>query len=182
MIPRDSPRIRPALAAVGWLVQNSPMRRFKPIHGVFVVLLFIGAVLLADMAFEGRLGGTGMELVKPEQDGQVKINVADLKPQEVRFYRFLNRGNQEVHFFVGRDGAGTVQVAFDANETCAKLKRGYRHDGEWVICKKCEKSFRLAEVNAGGGGCKPIPLEHRVEGGQLLIAEADVLKGWGLFR
>jgi len=39
-----------------------------------------------------------------------------------------------------------------------------------------------AEVNAGGGGCKPIPLGHRVQGDKLLIAESDVLKGWGLFR
>jgi len=157
------------------------MSRFKPIHGFFVVLLFVGAVLVADMALDGRFGGSAFERVRPAA-GQVKIGIADLKPQEVKFYRFLNSGNQEVRFFVGRDATGAVQVAFDANETCAKLKRGYRHQGEWVICKKCEKAFRLAEVNAGGGGCKPIPLEHRVQGDQLLIAESDVLKGWGLFR
>jgi uncharacterized membrane protein len=157
------------------------MRRFKPIHGVFVVLLFLGAVLVADMALDGRFGGSGLELVRPER-GQVQINLADLKPQDVRFYRFLNSGNQEVHFFVGRDAAGNVQVAFDANEDCAKLKRGFRHEGEWMICNKCDKSFRLSEVNAGGGGCKPIPLGHRVEGDKLLLAENDVLKGWSLFR
>jgi uncharacterized membrane protein len=148
---------------------------------VFVVLLFLGAVLVADMALDGRFGGSDLELVRPER-GQVQINLADLKPQDVRFYRFLNSGNQEVHFFVGRDAAGNVQVAFDANEDCAKLKRGFRHEGEWMICNKCDKSFRLSEVNAGGGGCKPIPLEHRVEGDKLLLAENDVLKGWSLFR
>jgi uncharacterized membrane protein len=158
------------------------MRRFKPIHGIFLVLLFVGAVVVADMALEGRLGGTGFKRVGPDRSGMVTVDLAGLKPQEVRFFRFLNAGNQEVRFFVGRDGNGEVQVAFDANEQCAKLKRGYRHEGEWVICNKCDKSFRLAEVNAGGGGCKPIPLEHRVHGDQLLIAEADVLKGWGLFR
>jgi uncharacterized membrane protein len=161
--------------------QNSRMRRFKPIHGVFVVLLFMGAVVLADMALEGRFGGSQYERVRPA-NGLVTLSLASLKPKEVRFYRFLNSGNQEVRFFVGRDGAGTVQVAYDASETCAKLKRGFRHDGDWVICNKCDKSFRLAEVNAGGGGCKPIPLEHRVQGDQLLIAENDVLKGWSLFR
>jgi len=158
------------------------MRRFKPIHGVFVVLLFVGAVLVADMALDGRFGGADFQLVRPERDGQVKIDLADLKPQDVHFYRFLNAGNQEVRFFVGRDAAGTVQVAFDASDDCAKLKRGFRHEGEWVVCNKCDKSFRLAEVNAGGGGCKPIPLGHRVQGDKLLIAESDVLKGWSLFR
>jgi uncharacterized membrane protein len=158
------------------------MRRFKPIHGLLVVLLFVGAVVVADMAYEGRLGGSGYSVIRPDRSGMVSVDLDRLKPLDVRFYRFLNAGNQEVRFFVGRDAAGTVQVAFDANEQCAKLKRGYRHDGEWVICNKCDKSFRLAEVNAGGGGCKPIPLEHRVEGDRLLIAENDVLKGWSLFR
>jgi uncharacterized membrane protein len=158
------------------------MRRFKPIHGVFLVLLFVGAVLVADMALDGRFGGSQFERVRPERDGQVKINLAGLKPQEVRFYRFLNAGNQEVRFFVGRDAGGTVQVAFDANEDCAKLKRGFRHEGEWMVCNKCDKSFRLSEVNRGGGGCNPVPLAHHVQGDQLLLAESDVLKGWGLFR
>jgi uncharacterized membrane protein len=75
-----------------------------------------------------------------------------------------------------------LQVAFDANESCAKTKRGYRHEGEWLVCNKCDKSFRLAEVNAGGGGCNPVPLAHAVEGEELVIAEADILGGWRLFR
>lgn len=158
------------------------MRRFKPIHGVFVVLVFVAAVLVGELALEGRLGGSGFERVAPGSDGKVRIDVSELDPQEVRFFRFLNTGNQEVKFFVGRDAAGEVHVAFDANEPCAKAKRGYRHEGEWLVCNKCDKAFRLAEVNAGGGGCKPVPLKHRVEGGELLLAEGDVLQGWRLFR
>jgi uncharacterized membrane protein len=158
------------------------MRRFKPIHGIFLVLLFMGAILVADLALEGRLGDEGFERVSPGQDGLVRVQVADLEPQQVRFYRFLNAGNQEVRFFVGRDSAGHLQVAFDANEECAKAKRGYRHEGEWVVCNKCDKSFRLAEVNAGGGGCKPVPVEHQVRGNELQIAETDMLQGWRLFR
>jgi uncharacterized membrane protein len=158
------------------------MRRFKPIHGVFVVLAFVAAILVGELALEGRLGRSGFERVTPGSDGTVRIEVADLSPKEVRFFRFLNSGNQEVKFFVGRDAAGQVQVAFDANEPCAKAKRGYRHEGEWLVCNKCDKAFRLAEVNAGGGGCKPVPLKHQVNGGELLLAEGDVLQGWRFFR
>ncbi|HEX3126290.1 MAG TPA: Fe-S-containing protein [Thermoanaerobaculia bacterium] len=156
------------------------MRRFKPIHGVFVVLVFVAAILGADYVLEGRR--SGFERVSPGRDGQVRISLAGLGPQEVRFFQFLNAGNQEVHFLVGRDAAGNVQVAFDANETCAKTKRGFRHEGEWLVCNKCEKSFRLADANRGGGGCNPVPLRHRVEGGEVVIAENDVLGGWRLFR
>lgn len=158
------------------------MRRFKPSHGIFLVLLFVGAVLLADLAYEGKLGATAAERVSPDPQGIVRVSLDGLEPLQVRFFQFLNAGSQEVRFFVGRDSAGHVQVAFDANEPCAKAKRGYRAEGEWLVCNKCDKSFRLAEVNAGGGGCKPVPLEHQVNGDELVIAEADILKGWRLFR
>ena len=147
-----------------------------------MVLVFVAAVLTADYVLEGRLGAGRSDRVSPGRDGMVRVSLEGLEPQQVRFYQFLNPGNQEVRFFVGRDPGGHLQVAFDANELCAKTKRGYRHEGEWLVCNKCDKSFRLSEVSKGGGGCNPVPLPHRVEGEELVIAEADVLGGWRLFR
>jgi len=158
------------------------MRRFKPAHGIVLVVVFIALVVLVELALDGRLGAAAYERVSPGPGGEVRISLAGLAPLRVRFYRFLNRGNQEVKFFVGREPGGDVEVAFDADETCAKAKRGFRHEGEWMVCNKCDKSFRLSETNAGGGGCRPIPLEHRVQGDELVLAEADVLKGWRLFH
>ncbi|HSN87206.1 MAG TPA: Fe-S-containing protein [Thermoanaerobaculia bacterium] len=156
--------------------------RFKPIHGILVVLAFVGAVVAAELAVEGRLGQGSRERVSPDRDGLVRIAAEGLAPRQVRFFRFLNPSNQEVPFFVGRDDAGHLQVAFDANEPCAKAKRGYRHEGEWVVCNKCDKAFRLSEVNEGRGGCYPVPLKFREEGGELILAEADILTGWRLFQ
>ena len=154
----------------------------KGLLAASIVLLFLGLVWGVEVALEGRLNPKGLDQVSPGRDGQVRISVADLQPQDVRFYRFLNTGNQEVLFFVGRDGAGHLQVAFNANEECAKAKRGYRHEGEWMVCNKCDKSFRLSETNSGGQGCQPIPFRFREEGDQLVLAEADILQGWRLFR
>src|SRR5947208_1342256 len=112
------------------------MRRFRPIHGILLVMVFIAAIVVADKAYEGQLRGDRYELVTPERDGSVHLDLATLGPQQVRFFRFLNRGNQEVRFFVAKDAKGIVQVAFDASETCAKTKRGFRHDKEWMVCNK----------------------------------------------
>ena len=158
------------------------MRRFKPSHGVFLVLIFVSAILVAELALEGRLGGPGFERVAPDPNGVVRVSLAGLEPGTVRFYRFLNTGNQEVKFFVGRDVEGQLQVAFDASENHSKLGRGFRQEGEWVVDNKCDRAIRLTEVNAGGGGCKPVPLKHRIDGEELLVAETDVLAGWRLFR
>ncbi|MEM1203425.1 MAG: Fe-S-containing protein [Acidobacteriota bacterium] len=158
------------------------MTRFKPIYGLFLVLLFMGAVLTADFAMNGGFGHTGFERVSPDQNGTVRIPIGDLGPLEVRFYRFLNYGNQEVKFLVGRDGEGILQVAFDASETDYKRKRGFRHEGEWLVNNKCDTACRLSEVNGGGGGCAPVPMEHTVVGNDLVLQETDVLAGWRYFR
>ncbi len=158
------------------------MRRFRPLHGVFLVLLFMGVVLAADYVIEGRMGRARYQRVGPDRGGTVRIEVADLEPKQVRFYRFLNPGNQEVLFFVGRDPEGVVQVAFDASESHARVGRGFRHEGEWMVDNKCDTPVRLAAVNHGGGGCRPVPVAHRLEGDAVVLTEQELLKGWRLFN
>ena len=154
------------------------MTRFKPIHGLLLVPLFVvGVFLLA-----GGFGLSRHDRVSPDREGEVRIPVSDLEPSEVRFYRFLNRGNQEVKFLVGRDHTGTIQVGFDASETHARVGRGFRHEGDWLVDNKCDTASRLENVNQGGGGCRPVPLEHHLEGQELVLREADILKGWRLFN
>ncbi len=166
--------------------------RLTPASGLFAVLLFMGAVLAAEYALHRRFEQS-YERVSPDQRGEVRIALSELGNRQVRFFRFLNTGNQEVKFFVGRDHQGTLQVAFDANEVCYKKKRGYRVEArgtegapgaadEWLTCNACDKAFRLAEINDGRGGCAPVPLIHRVDGDQLILMETDILTGWRLFR
>lgn len=154
------------------------MMRFRPIHGIlFVPVFVVGVFLLA-----GGFGLAKHQRVSPDENGEVRIDVSDLDRSEVRFYRFLNRGNQEVKFLVGRDRHGVIQVGFDASESHARVGRGFRHEGDWVEDAKCDTASRLEEVNQGGGGCRPVPLEHRVEGEELVLLEQDVLRGWRLFN
>ena len=89
---------------------------------------------------------------------------------------------QEVRFFVGRDAAGVLQVAFDAAENDFKRKLGFRQEGDWLVNNKCDTALRIEEVNSGTSGCRPAPLAHRVEGDSLVLREADVLTGWRFFR
>lgn len=161
------------------------MKRFTPVYGLFIVLLFMGAILVGDYAMD-RGFDRAYQRVSPDRNGEVRIDASDLEQRQVRFYRFLNAGNQEVKFFVGRDHQGTLQVAFDASDICFKKKRGFRveagEDGDWVICNACDKSFRLSTINAGTGGCAPTTLGHRVESDQVILSETEILAGWRLFR
>jgi uncharacterized membrane protein len=156
------------------------MRRFRPVHGILLVLVLMASILAAERFLaSGRAGTTR---VGPDAAGRVVIDVQDLAPSSVRFYRFLNAGNQEVRFLVGRDPAGALVVAFDASENDFKRKRGFRHEGEWLVNNKCDTATRLVEVNSGKSGCAPAPLAHRVEGDRVVLTENDILGGWRFFR
>lgn len=157
------------------------MKRFSPIYGIILVVVFAAAVMGAEYAFSSG-GGRDFVRVGPEADGAVHLAVGDLGKNEVRFYRFLNRGNQEVKFFVGRDGDGRLLVAFDAAESDYKRKRGFRHQGEWVVNNKCDTATRLTDVAEGRGGCSPVPLKYSLAGDALTLNESDILEGWRYFR
>lgn len=153
--------------------------KFRPIHGVFLVTGLMAAVLGAQRLLDS---GSRYQRVSPDPSGQVVLDVAELEPLEVRFYRFLNSGNQEVKFFVARDPQGGIQVAFDASENDFKMARGFRVDGAWIVNNKCETSIRLAEVNQHPSGCAPVPFPFRLDGNRLVLAENDILAGWRYFR
>ncbi|RMH20141.1 MAG: DUF2318 domain-containing protein [Acidobacteria bacterium] len=159
------------------------MKRIRPIHGFAIVLLFAGVVWAADYALDGGFSHSGYIRVSPGDDGTVRIDVSDLEPNSVRFYRFLNYGNQEVLFLVGRDELGKIHVGFDASETHYKTRRGFSFQDGWMIDNKCETATRLTELEPGHrGGCRPVPMRHHLEGDVLVLKEEDVLAGWRLFR
>jgi len=142
------------------------------------------SVLALGLATERALSGNGNVYipVSPDAQGRVEVDVADLKPLQVRFYRFLNAGNQEVRFFVGRDESGAIQTAFDASENEYKLRRGFRSQNGWMVNNKCGISVRLDEVNQGVSGCAPVPVPFHLDGSKVVLAQSDVLDGWRFFR
>ena len=127
-------------------------------------------------------GRSRFEQVTPAAQSRVVIDLSDFGSNEVRFFRFLNRGSQEVRFFVGKDAQGGIQVAFDASENDFKMNRGFRAQDGWVVNNKCDSSFHLAEINAQPSGCAPVPVKFTKDGDRLVLAEADLLEGWRYFR
>lgn len=160
---------------------EKPARRFRPVHGILLVLFVSGLVLGAQFLYEGGLTRPKYQRVASDRQGVVRLDVADLAPSRVRFFRFINSGNQEVKFLVARDAEGDLHTAFDASENDFKMRRGFRQDGDWIVNNKCETSCRLEEISQGGG-CRPVPFRHRVDGATLVIAEQELLEGWRYFR
>jgi len=154
--------------------------KFRPLHGVLLVLGILAAILGSQIVLSANQNR--YLRVGPDASGRVVLDVSDLAPLEVRFYRFLNSGNQEVKFFVARDPAGGIQAAFDASDNDFKLGRGFRADGAWIVNNKCQTSIRLSEVNDHPSGCSPVPVPFRLDGERVVLTENDILMGWRYFR
>ena len=158
------------------------MKKLTPVRALVLLGVFFALVFVAEEFRRGTFGHPGYTRVGPDDAGLVRIDTSDLERLEVRFYRFLNTGNQEVLFLVGRDEEGVIQVGFNANDGHYKLRRGFSYQDGWIVDNKCETTVRLSAINRGGGGCKPVAIAHRMDGDELVITEADMLRGWRYFR
>ncbi|HEX9801368.1 MAG TPA: Fe-S-containing protein [Thermoanaerobaculia bacterium] len=156
------------------------MRRFRPVHAVALVAAVFAVVLGAQQLLYGN--ANRFTRVGPDAQGKVVLPVGELAPAEVRFYRFLNPGNQEVRFFVGRDETGALFAAFDASDNDFKLDRGFHADDGWIVNNKCTSSFRLSEIASHPSGCAPVPIAFARDGERVVITEDELLAGWRYFR
>ncbi|HYX23630.1 MAG TPA: DUF2318 domain-containing protein, partial [Thermoanaerobaculia bacterium] len=73
---------------------------------------------------------------------------------------------------------GPIATAFDACVICGP--RGYYQDGPNVTCLHCGSAIYPPSIGQAGG-CNPVPLKSRVEGGALVLAAADLAAGAHLF-
>jgi len=101
--------------------------------------------------------------------GEVRIPVTAVS--DGNLHRFVLSGSK-VRLIVLKT-AESLAVAFDACEICGS--QGYVQEAGSVICLNCSADINTATIGRGGG-CNPIPLAFREEGGFLIIRVDDLVK------
>ncbi|MFN7997263.1 MAG: Fe-S-containing protein [Bryobacteraceae bacterium] len=110
--------------------------------------------------------------------GNVSIPVGSVN--DGNLHRFsLEQDGVSVRFIVIRRPDQSLVAAFDACQICGN--QGYYQKGPNVICKNCSSAIFVPSIGSPGG-CNPIPVESHVEGDQLVIPAAKLLRGVKLFR
>ncbi|MBI4617010.1 MAG: DUF2318 domain-containing protein [Planctomycetes bacterium] len=121
------------------------------------------------------------QLAPPEpaevEGDQARVPIARLDDGELHRFGYLTKGRL-VRFLAMRTGEGEIRTALDACEICGP--RGFIQDGEFLLCANCEAEINPRTLGLAGG-CNPIPLESRVEGGVLLIPVSDLEEHADLF-
>lgn len=122
-------------------------------------------------------------LVAVGADGMVRLPVADFRGTALRRY-VVTVGSAAVRFIAvplddpGKPGAA-IATAFDACEICGA--KGYYQEGGNVTCLHCGSTIYPPSIGQHGG-CNPVPLPSRRQGGELLLRAADLAAGAPLFN
>ena len=66
---------------------------------------------------------------------------------------------------------GSIATAFDACEICGS--KGYIQGSGTIVCLNCAADINKSTIGKGGG-CNPIPLTSRTEGGSIFIKVGDI--------
>lgn len=138
------------------------------------------ALCLAILAFIGAVGCERSHAKYPEVralDGTVSIVTADLAAGSARFFSFRDVSGKTVDFFVYRESGGATHAALDACRTCARWKKGYRLEGDRMVCIYCGMRFELDYLADGIGSCVPIALPVATADDRLHIAAEALEEG-----
>lgn len=111
------------------------------------------------------------------ENGLVRVPVAQVSDGKAHFFTFGN-----IDFFVLKSSDGVLRAAFDTCDVCFKERKGYRQEGDLMVCNNCDQKFPSVLVNERRGGCNPAPLERTVEGDVLVFRAEDLQSGARYFQ
>lgn len=121
-----------------------------------------------------------LPLAASAADDAVKIPLKDVS-DSAKFYK-LDVDGTTVKYFVLKAPDGTVRSALDACDVCFPEKKGYKQQGEFMICTNCGQKFHVSRVGMVKGGCNPHPLTNKVEGSDVVILKSDLALGVKYFK
>lgn len=168
---------------------SQPAGRHKSLAPMFVVagVIFLAVVAAlwrpwagANESAQASPGDTQV-VATAAQDDVVRLPLATFDDGVARFYNY-NVGETTVRFFVLKSSDGVVRAAFDACDVCFQARRGYRQEGDEMVCNNCGRRFPSVLINEVSGGCSPVPLDRTIEGSDLVIRVDDIAAGIGYFR
>lgn len=146
-----------------------------------VVVLAVIVAATAGWFMTGSQSAGGHAMVKADPDGVIRFAAADFQDGKARFYRTQGAAGP-IDFFVVRSVDGVIRAAFDTCDVCYREHKGYRQEGNDMVCNNCGQHFRTDLVNVVKGGCNPAPLHRQQIGGKVVIAVNDIEQGAGYFR
>lgn len=141
-------------------------------------LLALGLLFLVIAVFTkgfGFVGSNPTGLLTTDTDSFVRIPISDIT-SNAKWYEYDSGGNK-IKFFAIKAADGTTKTAFDACDVCYKYKKGYRQEGDYMVCNNCGNRYPidgLGTENKNPGGCWPGYLSNIIKEDSVLIEKSDL--------
>jgi uncharacterized membrane protein len=157
---------------------SQPARPAAPVSPMLLLATAAAVLLIVAVVLIGRGRPSS---AAPVGAGDVALPVSAFADGQAKFYRYTTAQGRELRFFVMRSADGVVRAAFDACDVCYRQRKGYRQQGDVMVCNNCGQTFHSTNINELKGGCNPAPLDRAVAGGQVVISAAALNAGSGYF-
>ena len=163
-----------ALRKANWIARRERMWMTASCmaSGVFILLI------TAEFIYARQATALSAAVPVTFEDHAVRVSVASVSDGNLHRFAVDDQG-VHVRFIVIQKPDRSLAVAFDACQICGT--KGYYQKGAEVICANCASDIVIATIGTPGG-CNPIPLKSRIEGGTLVIDEAALEGGVATFR
>ncbi len=108
-------------------------------------------------------------------DGFVNIPLSGVT-NNAKWYEY-DSGGKTIKFFIVKAGDGSVKTAFDACDVCYRYKKGYKQEGDYMICNNCGNRYPISGLgteNKIPGGCWPGYLSSVIKGDNVIVKKSDL--------
>lgn len=127
------------------------------------------------------LGAKGEKVVLENEE--IQLNAPEFDDNKARFYNTEMPGGKIIHFFVVKDRKGVYRAAADACQVCYGERKGFRQEGDEIVCNNCGNRYPIEKIATEKGGCNPGPINPNLEvkDGKLIIKQSEIEKVSDLF-
>jgi len=140
-------------------------------------LIAIG-ILFGAILFPGCSSTVNRSKANSVNFEQINITIPEIT-ETATFYKYESQ-DKTVSFFAVKSFGGKIKVAFNACDVCYPEKKGYRQEGNYMVCNYCGLKFSINEIgteNKVGGGCWPSYLPFQVRGNNIVIEKSALEDG-----
>lgn len=157
-----------------------PLPFDRQVRALLLTALALCCALFAAPAQAGPFGNLfSKETVLEVKDGAVSLPVSGVSAK-ASFYKVKVDGT-EVIFFALLDSAGKVRVALDACDSCWASGKGYKQQGDSMVCQNCGMAFHADRIGLRKGGCNPHPVVYSLSDATVVIPATELQAGVKFF-
>jgi len=108
--------------------------------------------------------------------GQFVYNASDFADGKAKYYAYKTPEGLNIRYFLLKSSDGIIRAAFDSCDTCWAAGKGYRQEGDFMVCNNCGLRFSSVKINEVKGGCNPAPLSRTAAGDKIIVKVKDIIE------